>query len=328
LFKEKIQFETEIKQEFDNVFLMTGVAEKGRDCVLSKNNIDCGLIQCKKIQKRISKPTILEEIIKFVLYHIKFKNLIPNPNNFTYYFAASTGVSGPAGDLLRNFKTEILKEKDIKKIANSLVKNKEYKSISDLDLDKIEPTLLYFLTIIKVEYISPEDILSWLNDYKKIVEFFFAVKVVIIDDYNDKELIKFYLQCFDRRAFQVNFKHEGKNEFFEAIDETKNAINTGYLYDRIDRSRLRGKAKGKSYLTNVSLKQRMDEIVAILEEILSQKEIAIKNHEIRVSGEFVLVHSSSLTDWFDEKRILLLNTFSKILKEADLPEIIFSAKDY
>src|SRR5699024_11867231 len=49
----------------------------------------------------------------------------------------------------------------------------------------------------------------------------------------DKELIKFYIQCFDRPAFQDDIHQEGRMEDFDkAIEDTLIALNTGVLRTR------------------------------------------------------------------------------------------------
>ena len=65
------------------------------------------------------------------------------------------------------------------------------------------------------------------------------------EQHEDKELIKFFVQCFDRPAFQDRIYQEGRMEDFDkAIEDTIIALNTGVLRTR-DGSILK-KADGKS----------------------------------------------------------------------------------
>src|SRR5687768_331151 len=68
IYKKKIENDRTWKELYDDIALMQGVGEKGRDCVLYKNGIITGIIQCKKYDTRISKPDCAKEILKFVLY--------------------------------------------------------------------------------------------------------------------------------------------------------------------------------------------------------------------------------------------------------------------
>ena len=65
----------------------------------------------------------------------------------------------------------------------------------------------------------------------------------------DKELVQFYLECFDRPAFQDDIYQEGRMEDFDkAIEDTLIALNTGVLRTR-DGSILK-QADGKSSVQN------------------------------------------------------------------------------
>ena len=53
------------------------------------------------------------------------------------------------------------------------------------------------------------------------------------EQHEDKELIKFFVQCFDRPAFQDRIYQEGRMEDFDkAIEDTIIALNTGVLRTR------------------------------------------------------------------------------------------------
>ena len=53
------------------------------------------------------------------------------------------------------------------------------------------------------------------------------------EQHEDKELIKFFVQCFDRSAFQDRIYQEGRMEDFDkAIEDTIIALNTGVLRTR------------------------------------------------------------------------------------------------
>jgi len=67
---------------FDKIKLLQGVRERGRDCILFSNVVISGLIQCKHSvneSERISRPECVREILKFILYSITDKNLLPDP---------------------------------------------------------------------------------------------------------------------------------------------------------------------------------------------------------------------------------------------------------
>ena len=72
----------------------------------------------------------------------------------------------------------------------------------------------------------------------------------------DKELIKFFVQCFDRPAFHDRICQEGRMEDLDkAIEDTIIALNTGVLRTR-DGSILK-KSEGKSAIVNPGVERNL-----------------------------------------------------------------------
>ena len=70
-------------------------------------------------------------------------------------------------------------------------------------------------------------------------------EVTAEEQHEDKELIKFFVQCFDRPAFQDRIYQEGRMEDFDkAIEDTIIALNTGVLRTR-DGSILKKKTENR-----------------------------------------------------------------------------------
>ena len=177
--KKKVENEKTWKELYDDIALMQGVGEKGRDCVLYKDGIIKGLIQCKKYENRISKPDCLKEILKFVLYSFFDPLVLPDPNHFTYYFVVSEGFSGPAADYLDKFNDEIIKEPELENWFNEL-KSKYNASLGSLDYKTIYADLLKKLAAIKVRKVVPQDLDIELSApyCQSIIPIFFEVRTV------------------------------------------------------------------------------------------------------------------------------------------------------
>ena len=74
---------------------------------------------------------------------------------------------------------------------------------------------------------------------------------------NDKKLLMFYSQCFDRPAFTDFIREEGSMENFDkAIEDTNNSLNTGVLRTR-DGDTLKSE-EGKSYIVNPEWRNKLD----------------------------------------------------------------------
>ena len=75
-----------------------------------------------------------------------------------------------------------------------------------------------------------------LKKWKKISEEMSTLdleEVAVRKNHEDKELIKFFVQCFDRPVFKDRIYREGRMEDFDkAIEDTIIALNTGVLRTR------------------------------------------------------------------------------------------------
>ena len=138
----------------------------------------------------------------------------------------------------------------------------------------------------------------------------------------DRELIKFYRQCFDRSAFQDPFAREGSTEAFDrAIEDTITAINTGCL--RARDGVVLSQAKGKSYLERSEWRDRMDVIVELLRAIRSRYDDAIKGGSIYTNAlandrMFYDFRDPELVEWMDQTRNQILEVFAQVCEEAEV----------
>ncbi len=176
---------------FMKVTLMSGVGERGRDVVLSSNGKDVGIIQCKKHKSNIDKPTIAKEIIKFCLYQIVEKDLMPQNNKrFLYIIATSTGLTNTAKKIVRN--SELIYD-DIEqfiKWTDEVIN--EYATLRKLNLEVILKDLLKNIKRLDIEEKTPQDINKLLISSPEIVDYFFKVQKVT-DNRLLERIIKKYL---------------------------------------------------------------------------------------------------------------------------------------
>lgn len=223
IYKHKIEKnENDIQLKFDSVDLMEGVGEKGRDCALMKGMKNAGIIQCKKVNTNISKPQFVKEVLKFILFSIKEKNLISDANNFTYYFAVSTGLAGTTKELIRSFNENILLEKDLENWTEEVIA--EYKQFSTLSYSSIKDELNDFLRKIKVERILPQDIELWLSTMPQVKDYFFETTKVV-----DNSLIESIEQKYLIPIFKsLNLETEPTLSDFN--DNFKEYLSRTYVY--------------------------------------------------------------------------------------------------
>ena len=147
----------------------------------------------------------------------------------------------------------------------------------------------------------------------------------------DKAIIKFFVQCFDRPAFQDDIYQEGRMEDFDkAIEDTLIALNTGVLRTR-DGSILK-QADGKSSVQNSLWREKLYTITDMLTAIRRRLKIAKKENAYSTygTGEDVAYcfYDRELAEWLNSTREEILKILSSICKEAGLRELHFRKHRY
>lgn len=133
----------------------------------------------------------------------------------------------------------------------------------------------------------------------------------------DRELLQYYAQCFDRAAFQDEFRQEGSmDDFDRAMEDTIIAFNTGC--QRNGNGQLVPRAKGKAYITNPKWRAELDTIVDLLRAIRSRFELGKKLGLIQVWDNFHCINDYQTADWMDQTREEVLNLFGSLAAEAGI----------
>ena len=127
---------------------------------------------------------------------------------------------------------------------------------------------------------------------------------IVSESDRDKELIKFFIQCFDRPAFQDRICQEGRMEDFDkAIEDTIIALNTGVLRTR-DGSILK-KSEGKSTIENVKWREKLDTVCDMLVALRKRLRIAKEAGAYSAYGDGEVMYcfyDRELEMWFDSTR--------------------------
>ncbi len=237
----------EIKQNkhpnFTKIALMQGVGERGRDCILYDSQGVCGLIQCKKYSGRLTKPQILKELIKFALYSILDDSILPNINNFNYFFYVSNDFAEPCIDLL--YKNQIIlddiKNGTIEKFIIQVVE--EYETFRPLRDNPPYDSIYNILKNLKISGVNGVELSNRIQMLPKILQNFFNIKLVVdlgnadilfrkaLDDYGLKLLtdedLKFIKERIDhtpvdqRIGFGFVDFYGFSNEFFKNLNPTE-----------------------------------------------------------------------------------------------------------
>lgn len=180
IYREEI--ETGIwKDQYDEIRLMSGVRDDGKDCVLYKNNIQYGVIQCKHSvnNKALDMVVFAKEVIKFGLYSLVESRTIKLYDEYEYYVAVSAQFHANALDLIDNYKTAFTSHTDFKKWTEQVIK--QYQGLKHFKYEVIESVLKANLDKLKILKIDGEEINRRLETrlQSTVVKAFFTAKLVV-----------------------------------------------------------------------------------------------------------------------------------------------------
>ena len=132
-----------------------------------------------------------------------------------------------------------------------------------------------------------------LFTWKNIAEQYAMVEIqttVPPKDYlEDKDLIKFFIECFDRSAFQDDIYQEGHMEnFSKAIEDTIITLNTGILRNR--NGDILKKSNGKSFIKNPLWREKLNTISDMLSSMQRRLNLAKEANMYSQFGEGLNVY--------------------------------------
>lgn len=146
----------------------------------------------------------------------------------------------------------------------------------------------------------------------------------------DKDLLKFFVQCFDRPAFQDRISQEGRMEDFDqALEDTIIALNTGVLRTRD--GMIIKQSEGKSAIVNPAWREKLDTIADMLVALRKRLKISRDENLFSPSGKgdvMYCFYDRELEEWFDATRGEIIKILSAICQEAGLAELHFPRRQY
>jgi hypothetical protein len=146
----------------------------------------------------------------------------------------------------------------------------------------------------------------------------------------DKELLRFFVQCFDRPAFQDQISQEGHMEDFnQAIEDTIIALNTGVLRTRD--GMIIKQSEGKSAIINPTWREKLNTITDMLVALKKRLKIAKDENLYSTYGKgdvMYCFYDRTLEEWFDLTREEIIKILSSICQEAGIPGLRFPRRPY
>ena len=188
-------FTNEIKHgEYEGIFdkadLKPVGADQGIDVDIYKDGLKCGGIQCKWVNKSLSKRQVSEELIKFALNYLLDNTLIPDLTLFRYFFAAPKGFSKNVRPFVENFGNRIILEPELEKWTKVVIADSATFQNADFTYKAIEIDLKRVLRTFNIEPIVANDLDVYLAQphNQVILSAFWIIKTVIDNSYLDERL--------------------------------------------------------------------------------------------------------------------------------------------
>lgn len=149
-------------------------------------------------------------------------------------------------------------------------------------------------------------------------------------DNTDKELLCFFVQCFDRPAFQDRISQEGRMEDFDqAIEDTIIALNTGVLRTRD--GMIIKRSDGKSAIINYAWREKLNTITDMLVALRKRLKVAKDENLYSTYGKgdvMYCFYDRELETWFDLTREEIIKILSSICQEAGISGLHFPRQPY
>ena len=142
---------------------------------------------------------------------------------------------------------------------------------------------------------------------------------------SDRELVLFYAQCLDRRAFQTHFHLElSFADMDRALEDTLLALNTGFWRTRD--GTLIERARGKVHVANPVWRERLDEAAAAIDTArrLLRHALGLDVDLYRWEHEHAsdrLRYNCSLGAGIDSLRQTAVESVNAILRDVGQPEL-------
>jgi len=223
LYKKEIEGNENI--DYDEVQLMQGVGERGRDCILLKNGATVGVIQCKRHKTNLDRGQVGKEIVKLLLHYSQDTNLIDNLNGFEYTMVVAYGFSEKALDLINSINANNYDKDEIESWAIEVIKKTE--SLKTVAFDSIKDIVFDALNEMKFIKSTPDNINLLIEKYSEIKSIFFEMKVILDTNSFERLLIerekeKVELLCNSsklERALEQKNKH-----LYGRVQKTKQVV--------------------------------------------------------------------------------------------------------
>ncbi|MDE0209183.1 MAG: hypothetical protein OXJ64_04805 [Boseongicola sp.] len=179
LFKNSSPVDT--PRNWDDAALMLTGADEGRDILLLGGGAAPGVVQCKRRSAAMTRPAVLRELSKCILF-CTLDTSTPPLSPHAHYFLSLT--RDPAGTVLDFFAQPARFLSSHPSDVSAAVRDtlEEYGSLHALDLDDALSTVDRYLRSMTLHLLRPVDLHFWIARKPDIARLFFRHRVVVDND--------------------------------------------------------------------------------------------------------------------------------------------------
>lgn len=166
------------RRNWDDAALMLTGADEGRDILLLGGGAAPGVVQCKRRSAAMTRPAVLRELSKCILF-CTLDTSTPPLSPHAHYFLSLT--RDPAGTVLDFFEQPARFLSSHPSDVAAAVRDtlEEYGSLHALDLDDAVSTVDRYLRLMTLHLLRPVDLHFWIAGKPGIARLFFRHRVVV-----------------------------------------------------------------------------------------------------------------------------------------------------
>lgn len=163
---------------WDQASIMVRGADAGRDVILTADDAQKGVVQCKRLESAIALPVVFRELVKLILFPLADDSLPQIEAGLTYYLALAHECAGTVIDFFDR-PTEILasREADVEAAVGEVMES--YVTLAGLDRSDALARVKSALPRFQYCLLRPVLLDAWVSRETGVATQFFRHRVVV-----------------------------------------------------------------------------------------------------------------------------------------------------
>ena len=156
---------------------LTG-ADAGKDILLLKDGSALGIVQCKRLSSPMTRPALLRELSKCILFSTIDSSTQRIPARAHYFLSLTKDPTGTVLDFFAN-PSQFLSS-DQSEVSTAVeVTLESYSSLNSLNVENASGTIYRYLQTMSLHLLRPLDLHSWIDSESGVATHFFRHRMVV-----------------------------------------------------------------------------------------------------------------------------------------------------